>query len=112
MVKYKTKQLDVVFRALSDPTRRSMLRLLAGRERSIGELAAPFQMSFAGASKHVRALEDAGLVTRTVTGRTHLCRLEPAPLAAIDEWLHFYEAFWTHRLDDLEHELKKPQQLP
>jgi DNA-binding transcriptional ArsR family regulator len=107
MVKYKTKQLDTVFRALSDPTRRSMLRLLAGRERSIGELAAPFQMSFAGASKHVRALEGAGLVTRTVSGRTHVCRLEPGPLAAVNDWLHFYEVFWTHRLDDLEHELKK-----
>jgi DNA-binding transcriptional ArsR family regulator len=86
-----------------------MLRRLAGGERSIGELAAPFRMSFAGASKHVRALEQAGLVRRTVQGRTHLCRLDPTPLAAADQWLRFYERFWTERLDALERELAKPE---
>jgi DNA-binding transcriptional ArsR family regulator len=95
-------RLDAVFHALSDPTRRHMLRRLAGGERSIGDLAAPFAMSFAGASKHVRALERAGLVRRTVRGRTHLCRLDPQPLAAADDWLRFYERFWTERLDALE----------
>lgn len=83
-----------------------MLRRLAEGERSIGELAEPFQMSFAGASKHVRALESAGLVRRTVRGRTHICRLDPAPLAAADEWLRFYERFWNERLDALEDLLK------
>jgi DNA-binding transcriptional ArsR family regulator len=94
--------LDAVFRALADRTRREMLRRLAEGERSIGELAAPFQMSFAGASKHVKALEGAGLVRRTVRGRTHICRLDPAPLAAADEWLRFYQRFWNQRLDALE----------
>jgi DNA-binding transcriptional ArsR family regulator len=94
--------LDAVFHALADPTRRAMLRRLAGGERSIGELAAPFRMSFAGASKHVRALEGAGLVRRSVRGRTHVCRLDPAPLAAADEWLCFYRRFWNERLDTLE----------
>ena len=103
----QSQALDTIFHALADPTRRAMLRSLAQGERSIGELAAPFAMSFAGASKHVRALEAAGLVRRTVRGRSHLCRLEPAPLAAAEEWLRFYERFWTGRLDDLERELNK-----
>lgn len=105
-------RLDDVFYALADPTRRAMLRRLAGGEQSIGELAAPFSMSFAGASKHVRALERAGLIRRRVQGRTHLCRLDPAPLAAADEWLRFYERFWTERLDALERELRKPEDFP
>ena len=98
--------LDVVFRALGDPTRRAMLRQLAGGDRTVGELAAPFAMTFAGASKHVKVLEGAGLVRRTVRGRTHLCRLEAAPLAAADEWLRFYAAFWDRRIDALEERLR------
>ncbi|WP_232823471.1 helix-turn-helix transcriptional regulator [Dyella sp. C9] len=98
--------LDDVFHALTDPTRRAMLRDLAGGERNIGELAAPFAMSLAAASKHVKVLERAGLVRRLVKGRTHLCRLEVAPLAAAGEWLRFYEPFWMDRLDALEALLK------
>lgn len=89
-----------------------MLRRLAAGEHSIGELAAPFQMSFAGASKHVRALEHAGLIRREVRGRTHVCRLDPAPLAAADEWLRFYERFWAERLDALERVLKQQDEEP
>jgi DNA-binding transcriptional ArsR family regulator len=94
--------LDTVFHALADPTRRAMLRRLADGERGIGDLAAPFSMSIAGASKHVRILERAGLVRREVRGRTHVCSLEAGPLAAADEWLSFYQRFWTERLDALE----------
>lgn len=94
--------LDAVFHALADPTRRAMLGQLAERERTIGELATPFSMSFAGASKHVRVLENAGLVTRMIRGRTHLCRLEAARLAEADAWLRHYERFWSARLDTLE----------
>ncbi len=94
--------LDSVFHALADPTRRAMLGQLAERERTIGELATPFRMSFAGASKHVRVLENAGLVTRTIRGRTHLCRLEAARLAEADAWLRRYQRFWSARLDTLE----------
>ena len=79
-----------------------MLRRLAEGERNIGDLAAPFAMSFAAASKHVKVLESAGLVRRRIEGRSHLCRIEPAPLAAADEWLRFYERFWTTKLDVLE----------
>jgi DNA-binding transcriptional ArsR family regulator len=91
--------LDSVFHALADRTRRSMLRSLAAGEHSIGELAEPHRMSFAAASKHVKVLERAGLVRRHVQGRTHVCRLEPTLLATADEWLRFYERFWTERLD-------------
>ena len=79
-----------------------MLGQLAERELTIGELATPFSMSFAGASKHVRVLESAGLVTRTILGRTHLCRLEAGRLAEADAWLRRYQRFWGARLDTLE----------
>jgi DNA-binding transcriptional ArsR family regulator len=94
--------LDAVFHALSDPTRRAMLANLAERERSIGELATPFRMTLAGASKHVRVLERAGLVSRMIRGRTHLCRLQAARLAEADAWLKHYERFWSDRLDTLD----------
>ncbi|MDR3448036.1 MULTISPECIES: metalloregulator ArsR/SmtB family transcription factor [unclassified Dyella] len=102
MVELNTPALDTVFQALTDGTRRAMLRSLAEGDRNIGELAAPFDMSLAAASKHVKVLERAGLVRRIVKGRTHICRLEPAPLAVADEWLRFYEQFWNQRLDALD----------
>jgi DNA-binding transcriptional ArsR family regulator len=94
--------LDRVFHALADPTRRAMLRRLSQGERSIGELATPFRMSFAGASKHVKVLEQAGLVRRRIDGRSHFCRLEVARLKEAQAWLSYYERFWTDRLDELE----------
>ncbi len=109
MVEQQSAHLDAVFHALADPTRRGMLRSLAGRELSIGELAAPLRMSFAGASKHVKSLERAGLVHRLVQGRRHLCSLDAVRLADAVEWLRYYERFWPARLDALEHELRKPQ---
>ena len=112
MVEYLTPALDTVFQALTDATRRSMLRSLAEGDRNIGELAAPFAMSLAAASKHVKVLERAGLVRRLVKGRTHVCRLEPAPLAAADEWLRFYEHFWNRKLDALDALLKADDGAP
>jgi DNA-binding transcriptional ArsR family regulator len=94
--------LDRIFRALADPTRREMLRRLATGERSIGELAEPFDMSFAAAAKHVKVLERAGLLKRTVMGRTHRCRIEAGPLAEADRWISYYQHFWTDRLEALE----------
>jgi DNA-binding transcriptional ArsR family regulator len=99
------QQLDRVFGALSDPTRRAMLRRLAGGERTVGELAEPFAMSFAAAAKHVKVLEEAGLLRRRIEGRTHRCRIEAGPLARADRWLAYYERFWSARLDDLERAL-------
>ena len=97
---------DLLFHALGDATRRKMLRQLAGGERTVGELAKPFVISLAAASKHIKALETAGLIRREVRGRTHLCRLDPAALASAHEWLSFYERFWTGRLDVLERLLR------
>jgi len=101
MAEERLAALDSVFHALSDRTRRAMLRSLAAGEHNIGALAAPHRMSFAAASKHVKVLERAGLVRRRIEGRAHICRIEPAVLATADEWLRFYEHFWTDRLDKL-----------
>ena len=95
-------RLDTIFHALADPTRRGMLANLALGEKSIGALALPFAMSFAGASKHVKVLEGAGLVHRRKAGRTHLCSLRAEPLAEAEQWLKQWEKFWTVRLDRLE----------
>lgn len=102
MVEQYSEQLDHVFRALADSTRRAMLRRLSEGELSVGELAAPCEMSLAAASKHIRILENAGLVNRTIHGRTHLCTLSPAAMAEAHAWLACYERFWTDRLDALE----------
>src|SRR2546423_4269758 len=106
MVELQAPQLDSIFHALGDATRRQMLRDLAGGERTVGQLAQPFAISLAAASKHIKALENAGLIRREVRGRTHLCRLEPGPLASAHQWLGLYERFWTDRLDLLERLLR------
>ncbi|RWK40991.1 metalloregulator ArsR/SmtB family transcription factor [Mesorhizobium sp.] len=107
MVELATSQIDAVFHALGDATRRHMLRDLADGERTVSQLAEPFDMSLAAASKHIKTLENAGLIRREVRGRTHLCRLEPGPLASAHQWLGFYERFWTNRLDVLERLLRE-----
>ncbi|HEX8033631.1 MAG TPA: metalloregulator ArsR/SmtB family transcription factor [Ktedonobacterales bacterium] len=91
-----------MFHALSHDARREMLRRLAQSDLTVGELAEPLSMSLAAASKHVKVLEQAGLIHRTVDGRRHVCRLEPAPLASASAWLRFYEQYWNARLDALE----------
>jgi DNA-binding transcriptional ArsR family regulator len=83
-----------------------MLRDLAGGERTVSQLAEPFAISLAAASKHIKVLENAGMIRREVRGRTHLCRLDPGPLASAHEWLSFYERFWSSRLDMLEQLLR------
>lgn len=99
--------MNSVFHALSDGTRRQMLRDLAHGERTVSELAGPYSMSLAAASKHIKVLEGAGMIRREVRGRTHHCRLEPGPLANAHEWLRFYERFWNARLDALEQLLRE-----
>jgi DNA-binding transcriptional ArsR family regulator len=96
------RELDGVFHALSDPTRRSMLRRLSEGPAKIGDLAAPFPMSFAAASKHVKVLEEAGLIARQIEGRAHICRIAPARLRDAEAWLTYYERFWTVQFDALE----------
>ncbi len=106
MVELETPQMNAVFHALGDATRRQMLRQLTRGERTVTQLAEPFTISLAAASKHIKALENAGLIRREVRGRTHLCRLDPGPLASAQRWLSFYERFWTKRLDLLEQLLR------
>jgi DNA-binding transcriptional ArsR family regulator len=107
MFNHMVEDLDGVFHALAHEARRSMLRRLSGGELTVGELADPLAMSLAAASKHVKVLEQAGLVRRTVDGRRHVCRLEPRPLADATAWLRFYEEFWDTRLDALRGVLEK-----
>src|SRR5437867_10291068 len=106
MVELHAAQLDSIFHALGDATRRRMLRALASGERTVGQLAEPFAISFQAASKHIKVLEHAGLIHREVRGRTHLCRLAPGPLASAHQWLSFYERFWADRLDVLDRLLR------
>jgi len=107
MVEHLASPLSPVFHALGDATRRHMLRQLAAGERTVGQLAEPFAISLAAASKHIKALESAGLIRREVRGRTHFCRLDAAPLAGAYEWLSFYERYWNQRLDILERLLRE-----
>src|SRR5688572_22103159 len=94
-------RLDAVFAALADPTRRAMLVRLARGDASIGELAAPFDMSLPGASKHVRVLERAGLVRRTVAGRVHRCAIDGRPLRDAADWLAAQRGLWEDALASL-----------
>jgi DNA-binding transcriptional ArsR family regulator len=94
--------MNDVFHALAHDARRAMLARLASDDLTVGELAEPFQMSLEAASKHIKVLERAGLVRRTVEGRRHICTLSPAPLASAYSWLSFYQRFWNARLDALE----------
>ena len=103
-------ELDQVFGALADPTRRSIIATLARGERTISELAAPLPMSLVAVSKHVSVLERAGLLTRTRADRAQVCTLVAAPLAPAARWLDSYQAFWTSRLDELERHLTAEDQ--
>jgi DNA-binding transcriptional ArsR family regulator len=105
-------QLDLVFRALGDHTRRAMLQRLAKGEHTVSELAAPYRMSLAAASKHIQTLERAGLVKRTVRGRIHYCRIDPRPLARADDWLRGYERLWDTRIERLVELLRHPDNEP
>jgi DNA-binding transcriptional ArsR family regulator len=102
MVEYSSEPLDRIFAALADPTRRALLaRLEASDGLSISELAKPFDMSLPAVMKHIDVLTDAGLMTRTKTGRTVICRLDAAAMEAASEWLNRYARFWNEKLDRL-----------
>jgi DNA-binding transcriptional ArsR family regulator len=91
-------RLDAVFHALGDRTRRALLARLASRPAMITELAHPFAMSLPAVSRHIRVLEGAGLVTRSVDGRMHRCSLNPKPFKTIEGWLIHYRKFWEDNL--------------
>ena len=107
MVNYEMPDLDGVFHALADPTRRAILARLRAGPATISEIAAPFGVSFAAVSKHVGVLERAGLLRREVRGRSHYCHLDPTPLRAVAAFADDYLALWEKRLDALEDLLER-----
>jgi DNA-binding transcriptional ArsR family regulator len=110
MVKYE-QTLDAVFGALADPTRRGVLEKLAGGGLPVTELAAPHDMSLPGFLKHLRVLEDAGLIERSKEGRVVSCELSAAPMKAAAAWIARYEKFWTDKLDALGRYLYQQEEL-
>jgi DNA-binding transcriptional ArsR family regulator len=94
-------QLDLVFRALGDRTRRTLLARLAEKPAMVTELAEPFAMSLPAVSRHIRVLERARLVVRHVDGRVHHCSLDLAPLKTVEGWLNHYRHYWEGQLEAL-----------
>jgi DNA-binding transcriptional ArsR family regulator len=94
-------RLDAILHALAHRTRRTLLKRLAAGPAMVGELAKPIDMTRIAVSKHLRVLEDARLISRTVDGRVHRCALRPEALQEVERWLNGYRAFWTERLDAL-----------
>ena len=101
MVNYSDNQLSAIFSALSDPTRRAMLKRLGSESMSVSELSEPFNMTKSAITKHVKVLENAGLLSRTIDGRTHYCGFNAEPLQQASEWMRFYEEFWGKKFDAL-----------
>lgn len=104
--------LSTTFAALADPTRRAILARLADGETTVSELAKPFDISGPAISKHLKVLEQAGLITRGRDAQWRPCKLEPAALKNVDEWLEHYRALWEARLDRLDSYLKTLQAKP
>ncbi len=98
MVKTSAARLDTVFHALSDTTRRSILRDVARKEKTVGEVAKPYQISLAAVSKHLKVLESAELIARERRGSFQIVRLCAENLLPAEEWLAWYEAFWNRQL--------------
>src|SRR5258705_9818053 len=111
MVKYEEPVLDRVFSALADPTRRGVLESLAGGSLGVSELAAPSGMSLPGFMKHLRVLEDAGLIAREKEGRVVSCELSAAPMQSASTWMSRYEKFWSEKLDSLARYLYQQEEL-
>ncbi|WP_424984073.1 ArsR/SmtB family transcription factor [Maritalea sp. S77] len=102
-------KLDAIFSALADPTRRAMLTRLAEGEASVGELAAPFQISQPAVSKHLKVLEKAGLVERAIDEQRRPARLKAEPMAEAVEWMNYFKQFWGDSFDQLDELLVKLQ---
>jgi len=102
--------LSATLSALADPTRRAILARLAEGEATVNDIAAPFDISLPAVSRHLKVLEHAGLITRGRDAQWRPCRLEPAALKGVDDWLSFYRRFWTGSFDKMDAyltELKK-----
>jgi DNA-binding transcriptional ArsR family regulator len=105
-------RFDVVFAALSDPTRRSIVRRLAEGEATVLELAEPYPISLPAISRHLKVLEQAGLITRGREGQRRPCRLRPEPLVEIAAWAEHTRAAWSQRIDRLEAHLQRRSDRP
>ncbi|MDB5327286.1 MAG: Transcriptional regulator, ArsR family [Phycisphaerales bacterium] len=101
--------LSLAFSALADPTRRAILKRLSHGERSVNELAGPFRMSLPGISKHLKVLEKAGLISRSRDAQFRPCRLNPAAMKNVADWVEFYRQFWEQSFDRLDVYLKQVQ---
>lgn len=102
MDEYSAGVLDRVFSAVADPTRRSILARLTDSDARVTDLAGAFPISLNSTSKHIRVLEGAGLVRRTVRGREHILSLDAAPLADAAGWIEHYRRFWSEQLASLD----------
>ncbi|MBV8638830.1 MAG: winged helix-turn-helix transcriptional regulator [Candidatus Eremiobacteraeota bacterium] len=102
-------KLDAVFSALADPTRRRIVERLARKPSTVGEIASEFPISQPAISKHVRVLEDSGLIVREVVGRTHYLNLTPEAMEAASAWIERQRRYWNAVLDRLDHLLEKPE---
>jgi DNA-binding transcriptional ArsR family regulator len=111
MVKYEDPVLDRIFSALADPTRRGVLERLSGGDVAVSELAAPHGMSLPGFMKHLRVLEDAGLIARSKEGRVVSCELSATPMKSACAWMSRYEKFWSDKLDSLARYLYQQEEL-
>ena len=100
-------RLDMVFHALADPTRRAILRRLADGDALVKDLAEPFAMSKQAVSKHLQVLEEAGLIAKRAEGRSTRVTLRPEALRHVDDWVSFYDRFWTEQIDRLRHLLEE-----
>ncbi|MBL4646474.1 MAG: transcriptional regulator [Hyphomicrobiales bacterium] len=103
------QDLDKIFHALADPTRRALIQRLSKAPHSVGELAMPFDMSLNAVSKHLKTLEKANLIERDTTGRTSICSLKTAPLHDIQTWLDTYTRFWNDILDNFEQHMDQQE---
>lgn len=110
MVKYYTHDLDVTFMALADATRRQILTTLLSGDRTVTEIARPFDMSLPAITKHLNILENAGLLVREKQGRSRICRLRAGPMKEATEWLEKYSSFWNRQLDALDNFLNEDNQ--
>jgi DNA-binding transcriptional ArsR family regulator len=105
-------ELDRIFQALSDPTRRAILRQIAAGERTVTDIAAPHALTFAAISKHLKVLEAAHMISRRKSGSFQMITLNPEALKSADQWLGFYQQFWSTRLDTLKSILEEKEKTP
>jgi DNA-binding transcriptional ArsR family regulator len=107
MVELTANSLDLLFQALADSTRRSIIKRVAGKSLTVSEIAKPFRMSLAAVSKHLKVLERAGLIHREKQGTTYRMSLNAEALMSAEEWLAHYRQYWNERLDALQNHFEK-----